>query len=205
VVRERILDGRMAAGADLPQRQLSEDLSFSPSVVGEALRMLAREGLVEEAAPGVPARVAGGACDVVIASFAVREVLDGLAARLAALNRGSAAGRRCREALEAQRVALDIGDRARFLRADLRFHLALADGSANSVLRAHLAALDRTARSVAGLAEGELHEALRQHELILAAVCCGQAERAEQLARGHVRTVAEALLINVDTNPEVPR
>jgi DNA-binding GntR family transcriptional regulator len=203
VLRERILNGRIAPGAALPQAALAEDLSFGRAGVGEALRILGREGLVEEAGPGAAARVAANGADVLFAAFEVREVLDGLAARLAATHRGPALGRRCRAALERQQAAVEAGDREGYLQADVAFHLALVEGSANPVLLTQLSTLRSTSRSATVLALGHLRRAIDQHELILAAICCAQPDRAEAAARAHVRTTIDALQAHTDPHPEV--
>lgn len=203
VLRERILSGRIAPGAELPQGALADDLSFNRAAVGEALRILGREGLVEEAGPGTAARVAANGSEALCAAFEVREVLDGLAARLAAAHRGPGLGRRCRLSLDQQEAALADGDRLAYLRADVSFHLALVEGSANPVLRTQLATLRSTSRSARLLGLEHLRGAIDQHELILAAVCCAQPDRAEEAARAHVRTTLDALQTHIESPPEV--
>jgi DNA-binding GntR family transcriptional regulator len=58
VLPERIIEGRYAAEAPLSQRALAKELAVARGVVGEALRMLRREGLVDIAEVGAITRVA---------------------------------------------------------------------------------------------------------------------------------------------------
>ncbi|MCA9094174.1 MAG: winged helix-turn-helix transcriptional regulator, partial [Planctomycetaceae bacterium] len=46
-LRERILEGRLRPGQRLPLRPLAQELGMSMAPVGEALRDLAQEGLLE--------------------------------------------------------------------------------------------------------------------------------------------------------------
>src|SRR5258708_40254057 len=77
VVRERIIEGRYAPDAPLSQRELAEELSVARGVVGEALRMLRREGLVESAKVGAVTRVAAPDWGVFLSACAVGEVVYG--------------------------------------------------------------------------------------------------------------------------------
>jgi DNA-binding GntR family transcriptional regulator len=58
VLRERIIEGRYTAHASLSQRGLAKELSVARGVVGEALRVLRRDGLVDIARVGAGTRVA---------------------------------------------------------------------------------------------------------------------------------------------------
>jgi DNA-binding GntR family transcriptional regulator len=193
VLRERIIEGRYAVDAPLSQRALAEELSVARGVVGEALRMLRREGLVDAGRGGEAARVASADRAVFLSAYEVREVIDGLAARLAAVHAGRAIERTCRAALEAQRVALSSGDRPGYMRANVSFHAAIIDRSGNPVLRKHMWLVRSTSRSAGLLASARMHQAIEEHEVILAAVCSRDPEQAEHAARAHVRTTIQSL------------
>jgi DNA-binding GntR family transcriptional regulator len=55
-IRERVLDGRLTPGQRLPLRSIAKSLGMSMAPIGEALRELARDGLIEME-PGWGARV----------------------------------------------------------------------------------------------------------------------------------------------------
>ena len=98
ILRERIVEGRLAGETPLTQRRLAADLNVARAVIGEALRMLYREGLVDTGGRSTTMRVAPAVSSSLLSAYAVREVLDGLAARLAASYAGPGIQRRCRAA-----------------------------------------------------------------------------------------------------------
>jgi DNA-binding FadR family transcriptional regulator len=111
ILRERIVEGRLAPQQPLTQRRVAEDLDVTRATAGEALRMLRREGLVDSSAGTM--RVAAADSAVLLPAYAVREMVDGLAAGLAACHSGAGTQRRCRAALEELRAAAELGDRSR--------------------------------------------------------------------------------------------
>jgi DNA-binding GntR family transcriptional regulator len=193
VLRERIIEGRYVATAPLSQRALAQELTVARGVVGEALRILRREGLVDIAHVGARTRVAAVDRWVLFSACAVREVLDGLAARLAAGHPGPAIREKCGMALSEQRVAVRSGDRLRYLRANVAFHAAVIDGSDNPLLRSHLWLVRSTSRGAVLLGPPRMREEIREHEAILAAVSRGEPDQAELAAREHVRATIAAL------------
>jgi DNA-binding GntR family transcriptional regulator len=200
VLRERIIEGRYADDARLSQRGLAKELSVARGVVGEALRVLRREGLVDIVRAGAGTRVAAVNRSVFLAAYAVREVIDGLAARLAARHAGPAMQERCGAALEKQRAAVSSEDRLRYMRANVSFHATMIDASGNPLLRSHMWLVRCTARSAALLGPERMRQAVGEHEAILAAVACGAPEQAERAARAHVRATIEALEQIFDTD-----
>jgi DNA-binding GntR family transcriptional regulator len=193
ILRDRIVEGRLAPGAPLTQRRLAQDLDISRAVVGEALRRLQREGLVQALRSGAAMQVTAPDRSGLLAAYAVREVLDGLAARLAARHAGPGAERRCRAALDSQHAALRSHDRLHWMRADISFHDAVCDGSGNRALQAQMWAVRSTSRSTMLLGPLRMSRATEEHEAILAAVCRGDPGAAERAARRHVRRTIAAL------------
>jgi DNA-binding GntR family transcriptional regulator len=193
VLRERIIEGRYAAEAPLSQRALAKELTVARGVVGEALRLLRREGLVDITRVGATTRVAAADRWVFLSACAVREMVDGLAARLAAHHAGPAIAARCAAALEEQRAAVSSGDRLRYMRANVAFHAALIDSSDNPLLRNQMWLVRLTSRSAMQLGLERMRQAIPEHEAILAAVSRGDTEQAERAARAHVRATIETL------------
>jgi DNA-binding GntR family transcriptional regulator len=191
ILRERIVEGRLAPQERLTQRRLADDLNVTRAVAGEALRMLHREGLLDNTAGVMRVAQADGA--KLLAAYAVREMIDGVAARLAAQNAGPGTERRCQEALNDHRKAIDAGDRLRCMRADISFHAGLVEGSGNSVLRSHWLLLRFTTRSAMLLTAAQLRDSYEEHAAILTAVRRSEPEDAELTARAHVRATSAAL------------
>jgi DNA-binding GntR family transcriptional regulator len=193
ILRDRIVEGRLAPRTPLIQRRVAQDLDVSRAVVGEALRILNREGLVEAARAGGVMRITAPDHSSLVATYAVREVLDGLAARLAARHADLATERRCRVALDEQHAALRSHDRLHWMRADVSFHAAVCDGSGNRALQAQMWTVSSTSRSTVLLGPSRMPQATKEHEAILVAVRGGDPEAAECAARLHVRRAIAAL------------
>jgi DNA-binding GntR family transcriptional regulator len=83
VIRDAILDGRLAPGQRLKEEELARELGVSRTPVREALLLLQTEGLVE-LAPRRGARVRSYAVDDLDDVYQLRAVLEGYAARRAA-------------------------------------------------------------------------------------------------------------------------
>jgi DNA-binding GntR family transcriptional regulator len=185
ILRERIIEGRLAPQVPLTQRWLAEDLNVTRAAVGEALRMLLREGLVDSATGSV--RVAAADSATLRSALAVREVVDGLAARLAARYGGPGTERRCWAAIDDLRSASGTADRLQSMRADISFHEALVDGSGNPALRRHWLLVRFTTRTAMLPPPAQPQDAVTEHIGILSAVKAREPEQAEGRARAHVR------------------
>ena len=85
-IRERIYKRHLEPGTPLRQEQLAAELGVSRTPLREALRLLEKEALVK-VIPGKGVRVAVVDYEELLAAYDVREVIDGLAARLTAQRR----------------------------------------------------------------------------------------------------------------------
>lgn len=190
-LRERILKGAVAGGERLVEGRLSEELGVSRMPVREALRQLAAEGLVT-IEPRRGATVTQFSEDQVRELVEVRATLEGLNAKLAAKRHDPAQIRELETILsEGQRLA-ESGDALTLMRLNQRFHDALANIAANSVLRDIMRSLrDRTALLFAPLNSGRGKQNWEEHAAILRAVIDGDAELASLLAARHVYNAAQ--------------
>ena len=190
-IRERIVAGRFAAGERLAEEPLSEELGVSRMPVREALRLLAAEGIVV-LEPRRGASVSSYTGDQVQELVEVRATLEGLNARLAArrhdpqqiakLEKIVADGTRINERTELSVIQAN----------NARFHEALEEIAANSVLSGMVRSLrDRTAIIFARQSRARTRENWREHEGILRAVIAGDAELAGLLATRHVYNAAQ--------------
>jgi DNA-binding GntR family transcriptional regulator len=183
LLRDRIIEGMYAPGEPLPRGRLADELNVGATVVGEALRILSREGLV---LPGAQGKLCVARHDgsFLIDAHELRVVIDGLGARLAA-QRGGSVERALQDALEEQRQALETGDPRRFVRGDIAFHAALLDGSGNVLLQRHIHLVRWTCRN-ATVDDRWMREVLAEHEAVLAAVLSRQPDEAERAAKAHI-------------------
>lgn len=115
-LRQRIVEGRIAPGAKLNERELSEALQVSRTPLREAIKMLAAEGLVE-LLPNRGAVAAQLSEQDVVDTFEVIAGLEGQAGELAA--------RRIDESQLAELRALHYEMLAAFTRRDLSTYYRL--------------------------------------------------------------------------------
>lgn len=191
---QAIADGTLPAGARIRQADLAARLGVSRQPVSHALHLLKRQGLVEDAGrqgmqvvPLDPQRVQQ--------LYQVREVVDGLAARLAAHQ--AAAGTAALASLHAL-VATGLDFTAEtpvpvLVRTDADFHRGLARVSGNPAIEEMTAPLwPHLMRSMAFILDTPAYRAQvwQEHAAILAQIAAGNADAAEQAARRHAQAAA---------------
>ena len=189
---EAIASGDLAPGLRLTQESVAEMLGVSRQPVSHALQVLKRRGLLIEhgkrglaVAPLERARIGD--------LYQVREVLDGLAARLAAARcRSGSASKTEREELAAALAqGRDLAEEAgisRMVAADVAFHTALHRLSGNPEIAATVAEQwPQFMRSMGFVlsAGGRFERIWREHGKIADAVLGGDAAAAERHARAH--------------------
>jgi DNA-binding GntR family transcriptional regulator len=194
-LRERIYSGSYPLGAKLRQEELAEDLQVSRTPLREALRVLESEGLLH-AEPGRGVRVVTADRANFLAAYQVREVVDGLAARLAALSSDEHKRRQLSEFIARQQAALAPWTPADYTRENVAFHLAIMEIAGNPYLLGEAPIVRMTSQvftPVALLAPERAELAVRQHADIAAAIADADSAAAERLARKHIRTTIERL------------
>ncbi|WP_297909731.1 GntR family transcriptional regulator [Thiomonas sp.] len=192
VLLDAISDGSLAPGARLTQEEIAEQLSVSRSPVLQALRLLKKDGLVQDA-PGRGLLVAPLDPQGIGKLYEVRGALDALAARLAA-QRGArippaliAAGRRASRGKDVKAM----------IDADVEFHHALYEASGNPLIalsaQTHWVHLRRVMGAVLQ-ASGSRDAIWDEHQAIADAVEAGDADRAARLVELHTDKARRNLL-----------
>jgi DNA-binding GntR family transcriptional regulator len=199
-LRQSIIDGRLAPGARLTERELTEMLGVSRTVVREALRQLETEGLIANLpnkGPVVRELSVAEAKDL----YTIRAVLEGLAARLFVQNADEQGLRQLTQALDVVIGAYERGDAQEVLETKNRFYAVLFDGAGSETLSSMLATLH--ARIWRWRALGLSHpqrSAARSRESItglramLAAIRDKDADRAEALTREEAQHAAAEVM-----------
>jgi DNA-binding GntR family transcriptional regulator len=187
---ERILgaidSGELPPGARLRESQLAERLGISRTPVREALRRLEAQGLVaHEPHRGVV--VAELDYDQLGELYAVREVLEATAARLAARHASPEEVEVLREMAAAHAELVE--DAAGLAEANKRFHRQINRSSHNRYLnsmlenmRVNLALLSGTTFTL----PERRRAAAEEHRAIVEAIAKGDELQAERLARQHI-------------------
>ncbi|GEM82454.1 GntR family transcriptional regulator [Meiothermus hypogaeus] len=194
-LRQAILSRKIPPGQKLVVRVLAEDLGLSPTPVKEALSALEREGLVV----AVPHRgyfVLEPSLEDVREIYSLREVLEGLAARLAVENDGKALLRRLERLFEKQGEAAEQGDIDTYGDLDLAFHRTIWEASGSKRLLATAETIDGQIRMLinsSAAIPGRLPLSRAEHKAILQAARDKDPEAAETAMRTHVRNAGRAL------------
>lgn len=189
-IRERILDGTLAAGSRLNQYELADEMGISITPLREAVRRLSGEGWIELDAHK-NARVAGLDLTQARDLLEVRQILEPTAARLAAARRSESDIDELNSA-EAALIPItrEWGEDA--LTRHTRFHQALYRASHNGVLIRSLddlwARSDRYRRHGLTLPPGAEPRTrdLDEHRKIADAVIEGDGDRAFALVESHI-------------------
>lgn len=196
MLRDAILDGEYESGAPLFEVHLATKMGMSRTPVREALKVLARDGLVEV----VPSRgyiVPRRSMHDLRELFELRESLEGMAARYAAL-RATPDEVGELEALCARYA--DEQDWVQWARVGTAFHTVLLTAARNERLLGILDSLRgqivHSRRSVLQSDSNRRDAAIREHRAILEAVKARDPEAAEAAAREHVRLSYQATVLS---------
>lgn len=188
-LKSAILANELPPGTALSVPELARQLDVSRSPVREAVQRLIYDGLATYV-PHRGAEVSRVDVDDLRELYVVRELLEGLAARLATeqLDADSLATLQAIIAEHEQALA-DGADNARHIELDMRFHGQLRALAANKHLTAVL-------EPIAGRAHFALHSlwrspdaprlALDEHKRVVDAMITGDPELAEAAARQHI-------------------
>jgi DNA-binding GntR family transcriptional regulator len=136
-LRRAIIEGRLAPGARLTERELTEMMRVSRTVVREALRQLESEGLIAiipNKGPVVRALTLAEAKDL----YQIRAVLEGLAARLFTEHASAEQVKRLSEALDVVVKSYARGDAQQVLETKNRFYDVLFEGAGSETLSSML-------------------------------------------------------------------
>lgn len=195
---EAISVGRLAPGERLTQGRVADLLDVSRQPVSHALQLLKHQGLaVQHGRKGLAVAPLDAA--QIWNLYQIREALDGLAARLAALR--VASGDAAEVEIAAVRQTLDLGKSLGpatgiidLVRADVAFHRALHDLSGNQeIARTVAEQWPQFMRSMAVVLEDPDRKKTiwNEHAAIFDAVLSGDAAGAARLASDHAIRAGE--------------
>lgn len=190
-LREAILSGVIAAPTWLREDEIARALDVSRTPVREALRRLADEGLAQRQANRGTV-VAPMTMEQILAVYAVRESLEGLAARTVAEQRPAGLVEQLRE-IQARTVE-QSGDHRAVAALNIEFHAAIRDAAGNPYLSRFLTQVEHAVRRFGDTTfamAGRTGHALDEHEAIIDAIERGDADLAERRSIDHMRNARE--------------
>lgn len=192
---DAISDGSLAPGTRITQEEVAEQMNVSRSPVLQALLLLKKDGLLQDA-PGRGLEVAPLDPQWIGHMYQVRGALDALAARLAAERRAHIP----QSLITAGRKAAAGADVKSMMEADTALHRAIYEASGNPLIvesamlhwihlrRAMGAVLQRSA------ARTNIWD---EHEAICRAIRDGDADLAAELSQRHASEARENLMSNL--------
>ena len=200
ILKKRIIFRQIESGKKINEEDLAKSLGVSRTPIRETLLRLEHEGIVK-IIPRRGAFVVSQSKEKVIDLFQVREVLEGLIARLATENMKSELLGRLKRCLE--KVSSADGDNNRLLkytRADVEFHALLLESCDNELLKSMMESVNThlqmvRLRTVA--LPGRAEQTVREHYEIVAAIEKRDSTLAEKLMRKHVASVRRDALKNM--------
>jgi DNA-binding GntR family transcriptional regulator len=198
-LRDMVIEGEIAPGSRVPERELCQRFHVSRTPLREALKVLAADGLIQ-LAPNRGARVAELTEADVEEMFPVMGALEALAGELAA-SRITEEGLAEVRALHYQMVLHHKrGELAPYFRLNQQIHEKILEAAGNPTLVAlyrGLAGRIRRARYLANMSAQRWARAVEEHEAILAALEARDGPRLGALLKDHLKnkceTVKEAL------------
>ena len=188
---DAISDGSLAPGQRLTQEDIAQQLAVSRQPVLQALRLLKRDGFVQDA-PGRGLLVAPLDSEWTRNVYQVRGALDALAARLAAERRYRIDPALLRQGREATRG----DDVMAMIDADLAFHVALYAAAGNPLIEQSAHLHWRHLRRVMGAVlqqTGQREAVWDEHEAIAHAIAAGDGAAAARLIEEHSMHAGEDL------------
>lgn len=192
-LEEQIATGDLAPGTLLDEGSIAAQHGVSRTPVREALIQLAAEGLIE-IRPRRGAIVTSIGPTRLMEMFEVMAELEAMCARLAARRMGERERAELTAAHRACEAARDAQDPDAYFYCNERFHMAIYAGSHNAFLREQAQALHRRLRPYRRLqlrVRNRLGVSFAEHQLIVDAICGGDAEAAARELRAHVMVQGE--------------
>ena len=180
MLKEKIITNQLAPGTMLVERQLCEMLNSS----------LSADGLVTSI-PTVGSYVSEIRYEYVIQLYDVREYLEGLAAKLCAINITDSQIQALNRCWLNMNDDIRTKDYDKLFQEDSNFHQNIVDYSRNEILQTLYAPLSSQIFRITFLTEDRADGIVRSHDChlkILQAITHHQAEEAENQMREHLRT-----------------
>ena len=190
-LEQRIVEGELGNGKRLDETELSNFYGVSRTPVREALQRLAESGLAEH----LPRRgtfVRSPSLSQLVEMFEVMAELECMAIRLAARRATSNDIDALEKDNETCRAAVAANDTKKYYEVNARLHGHIYQMSGNSFLANEARRLHDRLRPFRRLqlrVRGRMEESMAEHDIILAALRDGDADRAMETMKKHITIV----------------
>jgi len=193
-LRKAILRGKLAAGSRLIESRIAKDLGVSRTPVREAISRLVAQGIVKEIEGGV--RVVADMEIEIKDVFAIRQLLEGYAVRLAAENASQEELSEIDQVCEASMRAVDSTSTAERAALNNIFHGAIAKASRSERLIKIIKEFYEysiTEEMMPFYGEESTREHVEQHRNIARALMARDSDKAEVMMKNHLGQVLETI------------
>ncbi len=190
-LEQRIVEGELGNGKRLDETELSSFYGVSRTPVREALQRLAESGLAEH----LPRRgtfVRSPSLSQLVEMFEVMAELECMAIRLAARRATADDIDALEKDNETCRAAVAADDTKKYYEVNARLHGRIYQMSGNSFLASEARRLHDRLRPFRRLqlrVRGRMEESMAEHDIILAALRDGDADRAMETMKKHITIV----------------
>ncbi|RJQ59013.1 MAG: GntR family transcriptional regulator [Desulfobacteraceae bacterium] len=209
-LKEMIANYRFSPGSRLNVEELAKELGVSRTPIWEAVRRLEQEGLITNI-PNRGVFMVEMTLPMALHLYQVREVLEGLAGRLAAANMDGGMIRKMEKCIEALRKVVEAGDPIGYSKLDFTFHAMIYEACGNPFLQEILESIKNKMRPLVPLSKPTLSRGYEEHKRILEALKSGDPEKAEKALQQHnrgmqaqIRRVMNEGLLKPDNQREAP-
>ncbi|MFQ5851335.1 MAG: GntR family transcriptional regulator [Candidatus Binatia bacterium] len=203
IIRDRVLMGELSAGQGLHQAELARGMGISRTPLREALMKLEQEGLITMLPQGglqvVELDVVGA-----VELYEIREMLDGLAARLAAERIAAQGLKNLERHLKRMENSMKTQNAHAWFVHHVAFHEEIFGASANSRLLGLISNVRLSIQRFHPLlltTPNRSRNAFQEHVEIFRAIRVRDTDKAEGLARLHI-TNAKAIVVAVMSKKE---
>lgn len=198
-LRAKIVTGELKPGDSLAEKKLEEEFKVSRTPVREAIRQLEAEGLVR-LLPKKGAVVEGVTEQDLEEIYTIRMMIEGLAARWAAMRITKEEGDNLYELVELLEFFQGKGEVDRMTEIDNKFHQLILDASKSKSLQHALRGFmdyAQKARFASLRISGRSEKMFEEHLKIYKAIIRRDAEEAEKAMREHVMEARSNLFASI--------
>jgi len=195
-LRQQIISGELPPGAPVSERTLCEQLEVSRTPLREAIKMLAREGLIEISATR-RAKVASVTLDEAANMLTLLAALEGLSGEQACQKVLGSDIAELEALQDAMRESYEQKDLASYFELNQAIHLkilAVADNQVLSEMFNNLNARLRHVRKRLTPTPGRWAQAVEEHEQMLAYLKKGEGKKLRALMEDHLRNKIDVFL-----------
>jgi len=203
-LRAMIVEGVLAAGVKVPERELCEKLGVSRTPMREALKVLAADGLLN-LNPGRGATVTAITLADLEEVFPVMAAFEALAGELACGRINDAQLKELKRAHELMLEHFHAQDMGEYFKHNERIHEIILDAAGNQTLKTmylSLATRIRRARYMANMTPTRWTQAVAEHEEILVALEKRDGQALGSILKRHLENKFESVRLWMESQTQ---